>query len=231
MIESKVMLCGDSISKGIIYDSIANKYKKCEKAFAGILDKIFNTKILNISKFGNTVTRAEKRFYKSFNETKPDVVIFALGGNDCDFNWNEISENPEGVHVPKTEIKQFSTMLKKMAVSVLEEGKRPVLMNLPPLNPDAYFNWISCNDETMKKNILKWMGSISMIYWWQERYNCAVQEIARKQKIELIDIRNEFLKKSDFRNCICEDGIHPNAKGQQLIARVVEKHFKATLSA
>ena len=45
--EKNVMLCGTSISKGIIYDSIANKYRKCEATFAGILDKILNTKSTN----------------------------------------------------------------------------------------------------------------------------------------------------------------------------------------
>jgi len=225
MADKKVMLCGDSISKGIIYDSIANKYKKCEAAFEGILNKIFNAQILNISKFGNTVTRAEKRFYKSFNESKPDMVIFELGGNDCDFNWEEIADNPRGLHVPNTEIRQFTCSLEHMTSTVLKEGKRPVLMNLAPLDPDAYFNWISRNDELKKKNILKWLGSVSKIYWWQERYNSAVQDVARKHDIEMIDIRNEFLKKYDFRDCLCEDGIHPNAKGQHLIAVALEKYF------
>lgn len=231
MLKNKVMLCGDSISKGIIYDSIANKYKKCEKAFAGMLDKIFNTNILNISKFGNTVSRAEKRFYKAFNENKPDVVIFELGGNDCDFNWDEISENPQGIHIPNTEIEQFSISLKSMTSKVMEDGKRPILMNLTPLDPDAYFKWISHNEKIRGDNILNWLGSVSKIYWWQERYNSAVQDIARKQGVELIDVRNEFLKRYDFRDCLCEDGIHPNAKGQQLIAGVLEKHFNNLISA
>lgn len=231
MQKNKIMLCGDSISKGIIYDSIANKYRKCEKTFAGMLDKIFNTKILNISKFGNTVSRAEKRFYKSFNENKPDVVIFELGGNDCDFKWDEVSENPHGIHIPNTEIKQFTNSLELMTSKVKEEGKRPILMNLTPLDPDAYFNWISHNDKRRRENILDWLGSVSKIYWWQERYNSAVQDIARKQGVELIDVRNEFLKRYDFRDCLCEDGIHPNDKGQKLIAGVLEKHFKNSISA
>lgn len=231
MERNKIMLCGDSISKGIIYDSIANKYKKCEKAFSGMLDKIFNTKILNISRFGNTVARAEKKFYKSFTENKPDVVIFELGGNDCDFNWDEVSANPKGIHTPNTDIKDFRSSLGSMAIKVREEGKRPILMNLTPLDPEAYFNWISLNDAKRGENILDWLGSISKIYWWQERYNSAVQDVARKQGMELIDVRNEFLKRYDFRDCLCEDGIHPNDRGQQLIAGVIEKHFQESNTA
>lgn len=226
-----VMLCGDSISKGIIFDSIAGKYKKCEKAFAGMLNKIFNTSILNISKFGNTAKKAEKRFYKAYDENSPEVVIFELGGNDCDFNWDEVNEEPGGIHIPKTEINQFKDILEGMADTVKESGGRPVFMNLPPLDPDAYFKWISRGDEKRAENILKWLGSVSKIYWWQERYNSAVQDIARKHDIELIDIRNEFLKRYDFRECICDDGIHPNDRGQQLIAEVIEKYFESRISA
>ena len=227
----KVMLCGDSISKGIIFDSIARKYKMCEKAFAGMLNKIFHTKILNISKFGNTVERAEKRFYKAYRETSPELVIFELGGNDCDFNWDEIDDDPGGVHVPKTDIEQFKDILEGMAKTVIKAGGKPVFMNLPPLDPDAYFNWISHGDEKRAEHILQWLGSVSKIYWWQERYNSAVQDIARNHGIELIDVRNEFLKRYDFRDCICEDGIHPNDRGQQLISGVLEKHFKEGKSA
>ena len=99
-------------------------------------------------------------------------------------------------------------------------------MNLAPLDPDAYFNWISHNDEKRKESILSWLGSVSKIYWWQERYNSAVQDVARKQNIEMIDVRKEFLKKFDFRDCLCEDGIHPNDKGQILIAKALENYFK-----
>lgn len=226
MSDKKVMLCGDSISKGIIYDSLANKYRRCEAAFAGMLDQIFNTSILNISKFGNTVSRAKKRFYKSFNENKPDMVIFGLGGNDCDFNWDEVSKNPKGIHIPNTDIVEFTESLETMTALVREEGKRPILMNLTPLDPDAYFNWISNNDEERKESILSFLGSVSRIYWWQERYNSAVQDIARKKNIEMIDVRQDFLKESDFRDCLCEDGIHPNDKGQILIAKTIESYFK-----
>lgn len=227
MLKNSVLLCGDSISKGIVFDSIANKYKKCEKAFAGMLNKIFNTKILNISRFGNTAVKAEKRFYKAYDENHPKLVIFGLGGNDCDFNWDEVDKNPGGLHIPKTDINQFARILENMSKTVMQDGGRPVFMNLTPLDPDAYFNWITRNEDSRKENILNWLGSVSKIYWWQERYNSAVQDVARKQGIELVDVRNEFLKRYDFRDCLCEDGIHPNDRGQQLIASALEKYFKA----
>ena len=226
MNEKKIMLCGDSISKGIIYDSIANKYRKCEATFAGMLDKIFKTKILNISKFGNTVARAEKRFYKSFDENKPDMVIFGLGGNDCDFNWDEVSQDPSGKHIPKTDLKQFKDSLETMTSLVSKEGKRPILMNLTPLDPDAYFNWISHNDKQRKESILSFLGSVNEIYSWQERYSSAVEDVAKKQNIEMIDVRKEFLKEYNYRDCLCEDGIHPNNNGQILIANALENYFR-----
>ncbi|MFO7611284.1 MAG: SGNH/GDSL hydrolase family protein [Clostridia bacterium] len=225
MKEAKILLCGDSISKGIIYDNSVKKYRRVDKALSDILEKIFRSRVLNISGFGNTVLRAEGKFYKAFEAEKPDVVIFGLGGNDCDFDWNEVSNEPDGIHKPKTDIETFKSTLALMADRVVSFGKRVVLMNLPPLDPERYFNWISGNDELRKRNILKWLGSVSQIYWWQERYNIAVVEVAISKNAELIDVRSEFLKQSDFRNCICEDGIHPNEEGQRLIARAVAGYF------
>ncbi|MBN2558459.1 MAG: SGNH/GDSL hydrolase family protein [Clostridia bacterium] len=225
MKEEKVLLCGDSISKGIIYDNSAKKYKRVDKALSDILEKIFRSKVLNISGFGNTVLRAEGKFYRTFDAEKPDLVIFGLGGNDCDFDWNEVSREPDGIHKPKTDIEIFKGKLALMADRVFSFGKRVVLMNLPPLDPERYFNWISGSDELRKRNILKWLGSVSQIHWWQERYNTAVLEVAKSKDAELIDVRSEFLRQPDFRNCICEDGIHPNEKGQELIAKAVAGYF------
>lgn len=220
-----IMICGDSISKGIIYDSIMGKYRKYENAFAKILENKLKVKILNISGFGNTIGRAEKKFFRIFKEKKPDLVLICLGGNDCDFNWDKVAEEPLKSHEPKTDIIDFRQGLDKMIGMVKENGKKPILLNLAPLDPERFFNWVSKNDEKRKSNIMKWLGSVSKIYWWQERYNSAVVETARRKNVELIDIRSAFLNKYDFRECICEDGIHPNAKGQQLIADIVLKHL------
>lgn len=220
----KIMLCGDSISRGVVYDEIEKKYRICEKAFSKLLETIANASIFNISAFGNTVKKAERKFNRLFKKVMPDIVIFGLGGNDCDFDWDDISENPTEPHEPKTDVENFKKTLGSMADTVKKEGGRAVLMNLPPLDPDRYFRWITLGDGERAANILEWLGSVSKIYWWQEKYNAAVLKLAREKKLDVIDIRAEFLDNPDFREYLCEDGIHPNEKGQQLIARAVAQY-------
>ncbi len=228
---TKIMLCGDSISRGVVYDAIEKKYRICEKAFSNLLGGIKNAKVFNISGFGNTVERAEKKFNRMFKKVMPDVVIFGLGGNDCDFDWDSVSENPRVQHQPNTDVKTFKKILSSMTDEVKKQGGSAVLMTLPPLDPDRYFKWISKGDEKRAKNILNWLGSVSKIYWWQEKYNAAVLNIAHEKQLEVIDVRSTFLDRPDFREYLCEDGIHPNEKGQELIAGVVRNHVGNNRSA
>ncbi|MOA67209.1 hypothetical protein D3C78_1942860 [compost metagenome] len=37
-------------------------------------------------------------------------------------------------------------------------------------------------------------------------------------KVKWIDIRDDFMKTEDYRKYMCEDGIHPNEQGHELIA-------------
>ena len=41
-----------------------------------------------------------------------------------------------------------------------------------------------------------------------------------------VDLRTAFLMKNNLLDYLCEDGIHPNEKGQQLIAETVIGHIE-----
>ena len=99
-------------------------------------------------------------------------------------------------------------------------------MTLPPLNADMYFEWISKSSSTAKSNILKWLGSITKIYWWQERYNSVIIKIAEETQTKWIDIRGAFLQQPDYTKCLCIDGIHPNKEGHKIIADKIMEFIK-----
>jgi acyl-CoA thioesterase-1 len=148
----------------------------------------------------------------------PDIVLIEYGGNDCDYNWNEIADHPESVHEPKTDFNQFEEQLKE-AVNFLKTKKIiPILMTLPPLNADRYLKWVSKNNPLAELNILKWLGSVTRIYWWQERYSSTIIKVAEETKTRWIDIRGAFLQHPDFNQFLCVDGIHPNQDGHKIIA-------------
>jgi lysophospholipase L1-like esterase len=94
----------------------------------------------------------------------------------------------------------------------------PVLVSLPPLDAEKYFQWISKNSDQAQKNILKYIGNISRIYSWHEQYNAAILRVAEETKTRLIDIRSSFLQTEDYTKLICLDGIHPNKEGHKVIA-------------
>lgn len=217
---------GDSISKGVVFDEERKRYVVSHENFGELLQKDFKGVIHTVGKFGNTTQGAVERLESHVIDKRPDIVLLEFGGNDCDFNWEEVAQNPLIDHKPKTDINVFCALFKKIIGSLREHKITPVLMTLPPLDADRYFKWISKNNPLYEKNILNWLETTSKIYWWHERYNAAIIQIADETQTKWIDVRGTFLTEMDFRNYICVDGIHPNEKGHRLIAQKILTYTK-----
>ncbi|MGZ9583508.1 SGNH/GDSL hydrolase family protein [Paenibacillus marinisediminis] len=228
-----IVLFGDSIAKGVIYDQDKGKYSVLKNSFAQLVQQRFKGIIHNAGRFGSVITKGQATLERDVLNKRPDIVVLEFGGNDCDFNWDAIAQNPGGEYTPNTTLNQFISTLQEMVQKVREEGIVPVLMTLPPLDADKYFKWISKNDEASERNILSWLGTVNRIYWWHERYNSAIMQVAQEMKVKWIDVRGAFLSTNDYRQFICEDGIHPNEQGHQLIAdkllHDMEKNYTSLL--
>ena len=86
---------GDSIVKGVIYEN--SKYKVTDGSFHRICEETLGIVIDNKAKFGSTISRGEKVFQRSLDlisKSDSKYVVLGFGGNDCDYNWKEISEAP-----------------------------------------------------------------------------------------------------------------------------------------
>lgn len=217
----RIVVCGDSISAGVIYDETRGRYVKSAEGFVSLLQKSLNCAVTNISRFGNTIATALPKLSRDLGREKPDVVLIELGGNDCDYRWDQVAQSPESAHSPATDVQVFTESLTRTILSLREKGIRPVLTSLPPIDADRYFRWISRSGAGMGENILKWLGSVTRIYWWQEKYSAAVMHVAEATQTAWIDLRGAFLSTPDFRCLLCRDGIHPNAEGHRLICRTV----------
>ena len=222
---NSVCIFGDSVAKGVVFDTVKNKYRLLKDSFANIVESQQNISIFNFARFGCTISMGSEILKRHENElNRFDYTILEFGGNDCDYNWSEIAEDPLGQHLCNTPIPQFREKYMELISLVLQNGGRPVLLNLPPIDPRRYFNWVSKG--LTKKNILAFLGEIDAIYKWQEMYSTTVEELAAKEKIPMIDIRSGFMSKKNFSNYLCADGIHPNEKGHLLISRAIrEKAF------
>lgn len=220
----EVYAFGDSILKGVIFEN--DKYKICKKRFSNICSDILNITIENNAKFGSTIQGGVKSLEKCMEEiSNPNVkyVVMEFGGNDCDFNWNEISENPNQEHFSKQSIHDFVIQYSKIIHLVKENNKKVVLLSLPPIDSIKFFNKVSEN--LSKENILQWMkGNLQFLTNWHERYNLEIFKLARKENCSIIDITSKFLEQKDYSQFLCMDGIHPNEKGHQLIAEAILEH-------
>lgn len=222
----KILVVGDSLSKGVTFDEDKKKYTLLKDSFFNLLAENVNAEMYNASKFGSTITQGEKLLEGKLEKLDPDIVVLEFGGNDCDFLWDDIAMNPMYDHIPKTPLDVFEKSLNGMIDLIEQKGKKPVLTTLPPLYADSYFNWFTNNDKEKGLNILKWLKDVWHIYWWHERYSNCVQYIARERGISCIDIRREFLKRKDFSEYICCDGIHPNQAGHRIIFEAVINYIK-----
>jgi acyl-CoA thioesterase-1 len=215
---SKYLVSGDSISKGVIFDEVKNKYVVLADNYVALLQNRLKGTVYNTAKFGNTLIKGISRLKHDIVKDNPDIVLIEYGGNDCDYNWNEIADHPESHHKPKTDFNQFEKQLKETVEFLKTKKIMPILMTLPPLNADRYLKWVSKNNPLAEMNILKWLGSVTRIYWWQERYSSTIIRVAEETKTRWIDIRGAFLQYPDFNKFLCLDGIHPNQDGHKIIA-------------
>ncbi|WP_223068933.1 SGNH/GDSL hydrolase family protein [Paenibacillus caui] len=225
--DTKYIVSGDSISKGVIYDEARSKYVILEDNYVSLLQNKLKGAIRNTARFGNTLMKGIVNLRKDVLKDKPNIVLIEYGGNDCDFNWNEIAVKPDSEHFPKTDFSMFEKMLTETIEFLKNQQITPILMNLPPLNADKYFKWVSGNNPDAEMNIMKWLGSVTKIYWWQERYNSIILKVSEMTKTKMIDVRGAFLEHPDFTKFLCIDGIHPNKDGHRIICEKVVEFVKS----
>lgn len=219
-----ICVFGDSVSKGVVFDSVHKKYMLLKDSFLSMLQKGTNITVSNYSKFGCTITKGGEILKKHQNELcNYDYTVLEFGGNDCDFDWAQISAAPEGVHIPKTPVSNFESHYSQMINEVEKHGGSPVLLSLPPIDAKRYFAWVSRGLNA--ENILHFLGDIEYIYRWHEMYNLAVYRLAMEHQIPLVDISSAFLKTENYQRLICEDGIHPNEGGHKLISETIARYI------
>lgn len=86
---------GDSIMKGVLFNPEKNRYtllkNNCIKRASEKLGLTFQ----NHSTMGRTITKGHEILTKDLaKDATNDIAIIEFGGNDCDFNWAEVAENP-----------------------------------------------------------------------------------------------------------------------------------------
>ena len=218
----RLKLYGDSILKGVQLNFENKKYCVNNRIGLAEIEQKYNIEIENCSKFGCTITKGAEMLEKALEKGLCcDAVLMDFGGNDCDFKWAEISGEPNREHLPNTPIEEFTAIYRSMIRNLKKRGILPIHTNLPPIDPERYFNCFCSGGGLNKANILKWLGDITTIYRYQERYSRQIERIAIEENCPIIDLRGAFLENRKIGGLLCFDGIHPNSDGQQIIGRKI----------
>ena len=175
--------------------------------------------IHNHARFGCTIRKAIRWIRRDCEESgKPeDSVVLEFGGNDCDYDWARISQNPALRIQCKTPPEEFAALYREALALIRQSGRRPVAMTLPPIHSLRYLNFV-CKNGLLKENLLRWLGDAGAIGRRQRLYSELALQVAREEQAEVIDLRAAFPQdETALAELLCEDGIHPNQKGQARI--------------
>ena len=209
---------GDSVFKGVTFDEESGRYSLLKNNGVARLSQRFNLDFHNHSKFGLTAPKALKLIEANLEKgPAPEYAVIELGGNDCDFNWKAVSENPDGDFQPNTPLDQYMVCLRNIIAKLRAASIKPILVNLPPIDASRYFSWISKGLDAA--NILRFLGTKEQIYRHHEGYSIAMMDVAKEQDVEMIDIRRPLIFSSRTLDFLCIDGIHLNEAGHALMAK------------
>lgn len=213
----RITIWGDSLLKGVVLDELAGRYRILKDNMVSQCATLLGLPITNRCHFGITSSKGKEILISDLSQGQAcDAAVIEFGGNDCDFNWQQVAADPDFNHIPNTPLPVFKQNVSEM-ICALQQNNIPVLIpNLPPLHAQRYFNWIT-RDGLSGDNILRFLGDVQHIYRHHERYSLAVDRLAQENGCYLVDVRDAFLDKKNYADYLCADGIHPNQMGHQLM--------------
>lgn len=214
----KAVIWGDSVARGVVYDETRNRYTISKCAAAPSFAQRSGAELINRSRMGMTsVEGAEQMSFDLSRGMTADLALIGFGGNDSDFDWQSISDAPEKIHLPKTPMEKFEQTMKSMIRALQSRGTSVILTTLPPVISERYFHFVSQNGRN-PANILRWLGTKNRISTFHDGYSRTVEKLAGECGCALVDLARAFAAEKKPEDLFCADGIHPNDRGQRLIA-------------
>lgn len=211
---------GDSVLKGVVFDEIRGTYQMLADNVGNLITQTLGLKIQNRSRFGSTVEKGRQTLEQSLQRGLDcEYVLLEYGGNDCDFDWAAVSDDPDQPHQPRTPLPLFKKQLQEMIDLLKDKQIKPILMSLPPINAELYLDFIVSRGP-VRERVMQFLGDCQQIYRFHEMYSLAVTGLALSSQCIYIPMRESFLAEKDSPTLLCLDGIHPNERGHQLMHRV-----------
>ncbi|MCR4734120.1 MAG: SGNH/GDSL hydrolase family protein [Treponema sp.] len=214
-----IVVFGDSILKGVVTNPESDRiFDVTENNSLALAQKELGFELDNRSIYGNIITKGQLKFNKWLEKGgKADICIIEFGGNDCDYDWAPISENPKAAHQAKVPLADYMRILDQMVKDCREHKITPLLMTMPALVADCWLETVS-KGLSREKNLEFLDGDYGKLYRNHEIYNTHLLKYAYENKVQFVDMRLAILESPNYRNLMCKDGIHPNEAGYRLMA-------------
>ena len=208
-----VSIYGDSLLKFVLWEN--GRYVTNHEPVKRFSTE-FHLEINNRSYFGSCVDKGLQRIRQDISKGMDcDYAVIEFGGNDCAFDWRAIAEQPDEPHDSVIPLQAYLELFHILICELREAGIRPILTNLLPFDPRSYLNWVTRSLD--RKRIEQWLGEENRVYRKNELYSRSLERLATTDAVPLVDLRSAFLDLPILKTFYCEDGVHPNRSGQELI--------------
>lgn len=223
------MICfGDSITRGVTY--IRGRMRIVKENYPALLQHDFgddHAEVINKGVFNDNSDLLVQRLDEDVIREKPDIALLEIGGNDCNFHWDEVAAGKDaGDHVPIVPLDRYLNNVREMVVRMQEVGIVPIVMNLLPLDPVRYYGHIFSLHGSGPAH---WICRCGGIEHWHGMYNRALGQLLQTLTVRTIDIRTEFKRAADLATLISDDGIHPTAAGYRVMASTIAKNVATVM--
>lgn len=217
----KIIVIGDSILKGAVTGTASGHlFDIIEDSSLNLAQKALGFEMDNQSVFGNVISKGQRKLNKMLERGESaDFCIVEFCGNDSDYDWALVSENPQENHLQRTPPSDFIRIYSEMIKSLREHKITPVIMISPALVADRWFNHITKGHNA--DNILNFLGGDrEKPYKNQKEYDDALLEFAKKNSVQYVNMRTAMEECGHFEDLMCLDGIHPNEEGYRFMADI-----------
>lgn len=216
---------GDSILKGVMSTDDLSQIRPSEINALQLTGEKLGLEIQNKSIYGAHCVKLQSTQTKNLNKgLTAQIGIIECGTNDSDYEWADVCTKPREEIKPKVPLEDFIRIIKEMIKTARENKITPLLITTPDLYIPRWKEYITRGLD--KDKINAFIGDDPYILLRnQEAYMDALRNIAKEEKVQLIDLRLEFRKAGDASKLMCKDGVHPNLEGHKVMAEIFEREF------